>query len=293
MRLGKTRSTVTADAKVILRRRMIGLEQSLILDRQRCCGCGDCEIVCPTGAISITGPEVMDGRVPKKAVVGIDPASCTYCGECAVICPAKSISWRENEETVPTVITGGILPVLDEEIEIEDERCRIDCKLACREICPVGAIEVEIDDAESGEARITGVAVDRKSCLYCRRCEPVCPYGLIQVKKSRTGLVIFNGEACPSGCHACTEVCPTGALHPQGHEVSLNEDFCIYCQACVRACPEEAALEVRREMISGRFPTSQLWADILEKIVSPAARLRHLQESAAMKRARACWTRID
>ena len=132
MRLGKTRSTVTPDAEVILRRRMIGLEQSLMLDQERCCGCGDCEIVCPTEAVSITDPVVTDGRVLKKAVVDIDPAACTYCGECAVICPTKAISWRENEETVPTVITEGILPVLDEEIEIDQERCRTTVSLPAR-----------------------------------------------------------------------------------------------------------------------------------------------------------------
>ena len=100
-------------------------------------------------------------------------------------------------------------------------------------------------------------------------------------------------KRAPQGVAACTEVCPTGALYCEGHEVRLNEDCCIYCQACVRACPVDDALEVRREMIRGRFPTSQLWSDILEKIVSPAARLRHVQESAAMKRARAYRTRID
>ncbi|MEJ2717310.1 MAG: 4Fe-4S dicluster domain-containing protein [Deltaproteobacteria bacterium] len=293
MRLGKTQSKVTPDAEVILSRRMIGLEQSLMLDRERCCGCGDCEMVCPTGAVSITEPVVAEGRVLKKAVVDIDPAACTYCGECVALCPTKALSWRENEETVPTVITEGIMPVLDEEIEIDSERCVIDCKLACRESCPLGAIEVTIEDDESGEARITHVAVDREGCLYCRRCEPACPYGLIQVKKSRTGLVVFNREACPSGCMACTEVCPTRALYREGDEVRLNEDTCIYCRACTRVCPADDALEVRREMIRGRCPTSQLWADMLEKLVSPAARLRHIQETAAIKRARAYRTRID
>lgn len=291
--MGKTQWTVTPDAKVTLERRMIGLEQSLLLDQELCCGCGDCGIVCPTGAISIVDPVIVDGRVSKEAVVDIDPAACTFCGECAVICPTKAISWRENEETVPAVVTGGILPVLDEEIDIESEQCRMDCNLACRGICPVGAIEVRVEDDESGQARIADLVVDRESCLYCGRCEPACPYGLIRVKKSRTGLVVFNRDGCPSECLACTEVCPTGALHREGSEVLLNEDSCIYCLACVRVCPVDDALEVRREMIRSRAPTSQLWADILEKIVSPAARLRHIQETAAMKRARAYRTRID
>jgi 4Fe-4S ferredoxin len=293
MRLGKTRATVTPDAEVILRRRMIGLEQFLMLAQERCCGCGDCGIVCPTGAISMTEPTVRDGRVVKKATVDVDPAKCTYCGECAVICPTKSITWRENDETVPRVTTDGILPVLDEEVEIDAERCRGDCKLACEEICPVRAIFVIVENNESGEARITNVAVDLKSCLYCRRCEPACPHEVIRVKKSRTGLVIFNREVCPAGCRACTEVCPTRALYHQGQEVRLNEDSCIYCRACTRVCPVVEALEVRREMIRGRCPTSQLWADILEKIISPTAKLRHIHESAVMKRARAYRTRID
>lgn len=293
MRLGKTLAAVTYDDKLVLRRRMIGLEQSLLLDRQRCCGCGDCEVVCPAKAISLAAPVVAGGRVLRKAAVHIDPAACIYCGECAVICPTRAISWRENDNSIPAVIAAGILPLLDEEIRIESEGCRIGCEFACREICPTGAVSVSLEEDESGKARICEVTVAGEKCLYCARCEPACPHGLIGVKKSRTGLVVFNPRACPPGCGACADVCPTGAMGRRGHAVSLDEDSCIYCRACVSVCPAADALEVRREMICARFPTSQLWADILEKIVSPGAKIRHWQESAAMKRARAFTTRID
>jgi 4Fe-4S ferredoxin len=293
MRLGKTISTVSRDDELILWRRMIGLEQSLVVDLNRCCGCGDCQAICPAAAVSIIDPVVEQGRVVKKAVAHIDPASCTYCGQCVGICPTKCISWRENQETVPTVITAGILPALDEEIHIDLESCRADCELACVASCPVDAIRVSLEDDESGRRQIKDVSVSRERCLYCRRCQPACPYGAIRVKASRSGLVILDEEKCPPNCRACADVCPTGALFAEEGHVALNEDFCIYCRACTRVCPTQGALEVRREMIRARMAASQIWPEMLEKLISPGARLKHVQEAAAAKRARAWRTRID
>lgn len=73
----------------------------------------------------------------------------------------------------------------------------------------------------------------------------------------------------------------------------MNEDVCIYCRACIRVCLTQGALEVRREMIRARMAASQIWPEMLEKLISGAARLRHVQEAAAAKRARAWRTRID
>ena len=293
MRLGKTISSMTRDDEQILWRRMIGLEQSLTVDLKRCCGCGDCQAICPAGSVSITEPAVEQGRVLKKAVAHIDPASCTYCGQCVGICPTKCISWRENEETVPTVIRTGILPALDEEIDIAVESCRPDCEPACVQACPVDAIRVTLEEDESGRHQIRDVSVSRERCLYCGRCRPACPYGAIRVRASRSGLVILNGEKCPSYCRACSEVCPTGALHVLEGRVALNEDVCIYCRACTWVCPTDGALEVRREMIRACTAPSHIWPDVLEKLISAGARLRHVQEAADAKRARAWRTRID
>lgn len=293
MRLGKTISSVTRDDEQIVWRRMIGLEQSLTVDLKRCCGCGDCQAICPAGAVSITEPAVEQGRVVKKAVAHIDPAACTYCGQCVGICPMKCISWRENEETVPTVIRAGIVPGLDEEIEIGLESCRADCELACVNACPVDAIRVTLEEDDSGSPYIKEAWVDTERCLYCGRCRPACPYGAIRVRASRSGLVILDGEKCPPYCRACAEVCPTGALFAEEGHVVLHEDFCIYCRACTRVCPVPGALEVRREMIRAVMSPSQIWGDMLEKLISGSARLRHVQEAAAAKRARAWRTRID
>ena len=45
-----------------------------------CVGCGQCRVVCPTGAITVT-----------NNVAHIDPAKCTNCGLCKEKCPKKII----------------------------------------------------------------------------------------------------------------------------------------------------------------------------------------------------------
>jgi len=294
MRLGKTEKTIRSDGKLVLRRRMIGLEQELILDRETCCGCRDCQIICPTESVTSNEPVVEGGRVKARIMMDLDPETCIFCGQCAVICPTKSIFWRENDRTVPTVVTGEILPPLDESIEVRVADCRIDCGLACQAACPVEAIKVKTEaQAESGDEKIVDVAVDLNRCFYCGGCGPVCPYGLIAVKKARQGLIIFSPEHCPPGCRACADVCPSGAFGIKEGLVSLDESFCIYCRACANVCPEAAALEVKRDIIRAQPLLSQLWLEMQGKLVSPAAKVRLVQEQAADKRARAFRTRID
>jgi Fe-S-cluster-containing hydrogenase component 2 len=294
MRLGKTEKALTRDGKVTLRRRMIALEQVLVLDRETCCGCRDCETICPAEAVSSSGPVVEGGTVKERVRVDIDPEACVFCGQCAVICPTKSISWRENEDSTPTVISGGILPALDEGIEVRVGDCRIDCGLACHAACPAGAVEVKTVAGPEGRAeQIADVVVKRDRCYYCSKCELACPYGAISVRSARQGMVTFLPEHCPSECRACTEVCPTGAFREEDERVYLDERICIYCRACSVVCPVGEALMVRRDRIRGMPVHSQLWVEMLGRLVSPAAKLRLIQERAARKRERAFRTRID
>jgi electron transfer flavoprotein alpha subunit len=56
--------------------------------------------------------------------------------------------------------------------------------------------------------------------------------------------LLVDEEAC-TGCGACVEECPYGALEMKGDVVTVNEK-CTFCGACVDVCPVEA-LTVEKE----------------------------------------------
>jgi Fe-S-cluster-containing hydrogenase component 2 len=43
-----------------------------------------------------------------------------------------------------------------------------------------------------------------------------------------------------TGCGACVEVCPVGAIALVGGKARVDEETCIGCEACVTTCPEGA-----------------------------------------------------
>ena len=43
------------------------------------------------------------------------------------------------------------------------------------------------------------------------------------------------------GCHRCLDLCPTGAITPNGNYVKIDAEVCAGCGACAAACPTGAA----------------------------------------------------
>lgn len=56
------------------------------------------------------------------------------------------------------------------------------------------------------------------------------------VPKGFRGLPVLGINPCGSGCTACQDACPTGAI--QAKPLQLDLGRCVFCQACAEACPD-------------------------------------------------------
>ncbi len=55
-----------------------------VVDPDECVGCGSCESVCPTGAISVN----------EEDIASVDPDKCDECETCIQECPVEAISMK-------------------------------------------------------------------------------------------------------------------------------------------------------------------------------------------------------
>jgi glutamate synthase (NADPH/NADH) small chain len=64
-------------------------------DITRCIGCGTCEDICPTNAITmVEGENVGEGKLGQRP--RIDYGRCCFCGFCVDMCPSRSLSMSRH-----------------------------------------------------------------------------------------------------------------------------------------------------------------------------------------------------
>ncbi len=275
--------------EIQLRRSLLTRKYLLRLNRNLCDGCGVCADNCPKKVIAWTPPVVTNGRLVKKPTVDFDVNSCIFCGECATICPLDALKMTIDGEEIATIVKNEAFPVLLKEITVAEEKCKPECKFRCQEQCPTKAITVSTTGAKGKDAPAVKVVVDESICIFCSQCEAVCPYEAIAVKKPFLGNVSLNVDRCPEGCRACVDICPAHAAHldEKGKpKVTLN--FCIYCFACQKVCPEKA-IDVRREWIFHSDVRSAAWLTALGKLTSFDTVIKEARSDSAKRR----YTRAD
>jgi len=124
-----------------------------------CLGFGNCERVCPFGAIKMT----------EEGLPVIDSNLCTACGKCVPACPRNLLVLIADEARVYVACDSR------DSAKIVARVCEVGCIACkkCEKICPEKAIKIVENLA----------IIDYDKCTSCGKCIEVCPRKIIKKRK--------------------------------------------------------------------------------------------------------------
>ena len=196
----------------------------VIIDPEKCDGCGDCaaENVCPrhlirmipkdaTNFIPCSSAEEDDEIVRKTCGYG-----CIACGECERACPEGAVS------------------IVDNHAVIDYDKC-VGC-VACMVKCRKKIIVDTLHDLTALKSNVAFV-----KCSGDGRAAKKYKEMGIQTCQEAAKLDPKALELCSAGClgqGACTAVCRYDAIKVVDGVAKVDPDKCVGCKDCTYACPK-------------------------------------------------------
>lgn len=159
----------------------------------------------PTKASTVKENRKFPVCPPGSAGIENFTKKCTACSLCITVCP--------NNVLIPSIKEYGLTGIMQPRLDYHKSFCTYEC-IKCLEICPTGAL---------------------------------LPLALEAKKLTQLGKAVFIKDNCivkteKTACGACSESCPTKAVHMIPFEGKLvipetKDEICIGCGHCEYACP--------------------------------------------------------
>ncbi|KAF0152463.1 MAG: ferredoxin-type protein [Ignavibacteria bacterium] len=226
------------------------------IDVTRCVNCFNCLTSCPTEGISYSfsfKKKEGNGEVTNKSKRDfLTKASLYLLSLSSIGAQVEKKIKAKKPSTVPVFRKVALSPPGSENIARFNAKCTA-CHL-CVSACPTQVLQpsfLEYGFTGMLQPRLDAIA---SFCNFeCKVCGDVCPTGAIlpleleKKKLVQIGKAIFVEDNCivkteKTDCGACSEHCPTKAVHMIPYEGKLfipevRDKFCIGCGACEYACP--------------------------------------------------------
>jgi ferredoxin len=230
--------------------------EEMTVDMSRCIGCFNCIQTCPTEGIKyefqrpiIRTKEIKFDETKRSFLISTGIYFTTVS---SVLGQVKKQIIAKKESTIPIFRKNAISPPGSKSIKKFNTRCTA-CHL-CVSACPTQVLQPSF--LEYGFLGMLQPRLNNSAgfCNFeCKICGDVCPTGAIlplkleEKKLIQLGKAKFVKENCivhteKTDCGACSEHCPTKAVHMIPYEGKLvipevREEYCIGCGACEYACP--------------------------------------------------------
>ena len=176
--------------------------------RDGCGACGACATACRMDAIEVGGRGDASGAAPARVV----SSECTMCLDCLVACP------RKEGMTLGAARPG---PWAEYDPGRREAVLAVGAGLATAVLLGAGVARAV---KRPGLIRPPGAQDEGRflsHCLRCGECMKVCPTSGLQPTLAEAGLEglwtpVLKSRLgyCDYACHACGQVCPSGAIPP-------------------------------------------------------------------------------
>ena len=111
--------------------------------------------------------------------------------------------------------------------------CKL-CQLAC------SATQEKVFNEKKSRIKVIheyksdGIHIAIKYCIFCKKCEEVCPEDAISNNEM---WMIVDDEKCV-GCGACVDICPMDVIYLNQDQKAVICNLCEGSPQCIEWCPK-------------------------------------------------------